>query len=81
MAEHTQTVIEKKLLTNGQISVLIRCCADERHQSWHTLGVTPSTTSDTINAWLEGRKAAVQAQHEAMLAAAAHLDSLTLSAG
>ena len=35
--KHTAEVVEYKKLSNGQFSVLIRCCANPSTDSWHTM--------------------------------------------
>jgi len=74
--EHVSKIIEKKKLSDGQIAVLIRCCEDVTTDSWHTLTLTTDTAPDDVTAWLVERKANVQTQHAASLAAAAVLDTL-----
>jgi hypothetical protein len=73
---HDVKIIEKKRLSDGQIAVLIQCCGDSQHQSWHTLEVNLSTTPESITAWAEDRKQHVQTQHALTQAADAHLESL-----
>ena len=73
---HTSTIIEKKKLTDGQIAVLIQCCADPTTNSWHTISITKDTTTDEVTAWLTGVQQHVQDGHAAAQAVDEHLDSL-----
>ena len=74
--EHTSRIVAKKKLADGQIAVLIQCCDDATHQSWHTFSVTKDTQTTDLTAWLAERQQHVQDGHAAALAVDAHLDSL-----
>jgi len=74
--EHVAVVVAKKQLSNGQVSVQLRCCNDDTTRCWHTLTVTGNTSGEDISAWLNARKTDVQNQHAAMQHANDHLNGL-----
>ena len=73
---HVAAVVEKKKLSDGQIAVCLRCCADATTDSWHTLSITAESTPADLTAWLDSRKAAVEALHQAHQDADAALQNL-----
>lgn len=90
MSEHNVAVVEKKKISDGSISVRLRCCGDDLTDSWHTLQLTHEAhnpdedggvhacTPEEVQAWLDGRKAWVVKLHAANQQADALIENLII---
>lgn len=76
MSNHSVEILEYRKLSDGQFAALARCCGDDMHRSWHTMGspviCDQSKLNDSIS-WFVNR---VASQHEAALQADVALQNL-----
>lgn len=66
---HTAAIVEFRELNDEFISYCIRCCGDNKTDSWHTISVHVSDAEHDAN--LTDQQAAVAARHEAKVKALA----------
>jgi hypothetical protein len=61
---HTTQIVESRLLSNGQISVCIRCCGDKSTDHWHDMAVEVASDPEKRKASLDPQRQFVANQHE-----------------
>lgn len=62
---HTTEIVEYKKLSNGQFSVLIRCCGNSSTDHWHTMAFVADPIQREQNLNAEREKVAME--HEAAI--------------
>lgn len=73
---HTTEIVEVKHVADELLSVLVRCCGDEKTDSWHTMHADVYVDDSKLQASLEHAHNRVRQTHAAHLAAIEKLDSL-----
>jgi hypothetical protein len=76
MSSHAVELLEYRKLSDGQFAVLGRCCGDDMHRSWHTMGSAVVVDADKMSnsiSWFTDR---IANQHEAAMQADAVLKTL-----
>ena len=63
MAGHSAEVVETKLLANGVVAVLFRCCEDPSTNEWHTLYDVANKTESELEAWEKSCKEHAEKHH------------------
>jgi hypothetical protein len=61
--KHSTAVVEVNHISDGQLTVKLRCCSDASTDSVHTYDVGESTDQQ-IQDWLANRHAHVQVMHD-----------------
>lgn len=62
--EHNTEVVKVEHISDTQIAVTLRCCADDSTASVHTIEVSGEQDDANLQEWLNGRHAHVQGLHE-----------------
>src|ERR1700743_3784612 len=76
MSNHVVEILEYRKLSDGQFAVLGRCCGDDMHRSWHTMGSPVVIDADKMNSSINWFTDRIANQHEAPLQADVALQSL-----
>lgn len=63
---HQTKTIEKTAISDGAISVKVRCCGDAKTDSVLTIMVGPNTTEDSIRKDVRDHHDQVSEKHEAL---------------
>jgi hypothetical protein len=61
---HKTKILEYRKLSDGQFSVLIQCCDDEQHTSWHTMHASVASDDAKRNASIHGHRERIAELHE-----------------
>jgi hypothetical protein len=78
--EHKTEVVEVQHVADTLIAVRLRCCGDESTDSVHTIEVSGDLAQAALQAWLDGRHAAVQGLHDKREAAKNFFNKLKVKA-
>ena len=68
---HTVEVAQYKKLSNGQVSLCLRCCGNASTDHWHTMDVSVASDPEKRAASLEPIRAFISQQHDAAIKAEA----------
>lgn len=78
MEQHTTEVVKVEHISDTQVAVTLRCCADESTDSTHTIEVGGEQADADLQEWLNGRHAHVQGLHVKRERARSFFESLKL---
>jgi len=73
---HTTELIDVKHVADELLAVKVRCCGDEKTDSWHTMHATVYTDESKLQESLQHAHTRVAETHKAHIAAQAHLETL-----
>jgi len=73
---HTTEIVDVKHVADELLAVKVRCCGDEKTDSWHTMHATVYTDEAKLQEGLQRAQKRVADVHKAHLAAQSKLESL-----